>query len=240
VARAFGTAKDALSVLRETALVLVIALLLLWPALMNSRLQAAGFTKANLGVFEWTAQVEASNQVTNEALQHVAMLQGELDSLEWRLDQLAGTVDDAAVRQYVEQLKTGVHASIQSVRFADEDLKSSRGQQEILLSRARRPAATTDSGHWAVVASGQNNLANALHEVRLAQKANYENVEVYDRNGWLRTVVEFPSERAARNTLSKMRQWRESAYVVDLDDWCPGRERGNTGVYTCPTNLRAH
>jgi len=47
-----ATAKEALSVLRELLIVLVLALLLLWPGAINNRLQGAGFVEADVAGFK--------------------------------------------------------------------------------------------------------------------------------------------------------------------------------------------
>jgi len=63
----------------------------------------------------------------------------------------------------------------------------------------------------------------------------YTAVSVYDRARSLRTVVEFPSNADAQNALPNIRaKVRNSAYAVNLDEWCPNRQPTGENLYRCP------
>ena len=127
-----ATAKDGLSMLRELIIVLVLALLLLWPGAINNRLQGAGFVKANIAGFEWESAQKAV-QKTGEAQQQVeAVKQNTEDTLK-KLEEISSQVTNPAVQKELEGIKSTLNNSLQTTQAAEKDLHCSRQGQETML-----------------------------------------------------------------------------------------------------------
>lgn len=162
-----ATAKDGLSVLRELIIVLVLALLLLWPGAINNRLQGAGFVKANIAGFEWE-RAQKAVQKTGEAQQQVeAVKQNTQDSLK-KLEEISSQVTNPAVQEELKDIKSTLNNSLQTTQAAEKDLQSSRQAQEAIL-QAARPDNVTVTGRWGIVISGDKKFDEANYEADRAK-----------------------------------------------------------------------
>jgi hypothetical protein len=229
-----STAKDALAVLRELIIILVLALLLLWPGAINNRLQGAGFVKANIAGFEWETAQKAV-QKTGEAQQQVESVRQNTEDSIRKVNEIAAKTNNPEVKKDLENVKASLNNSLQTTQAAEQDLQSSRQAQETIL-QATRPNELQATGMWGVVISGDKKLDEAQYEVNKARQLGYASVSIYDRQNWLRTVVEFPSSAEAQAALPALRtKIRASAYAVTLDNWCPNRQPGaQANTYRCP------
>lgn len=231
--KSVATAKDGLAVFREFLIVLVLLLLLLWPGVINTRLQGAGFVEADVAGFKWKSAQQAV-QKTGEVQQQVAEAKQTTEDSIKKVDELASKVSNPEVKRELETIKTSLNSSLQTTQAAEKDLQTVRQVQETVL-QAARPDALTTTGSWGVVVSGDRKLDEAQFEVNKAKAQGYMAVSIYDRARSLRTVIEFPSNDDARNALPNIRaKVRNSAYAVNLDEWCPNRQATGENLYRCP------
>jgi hypothetical protein len=230
--------KEAVGALRELIIVLVIlglALgLSLWPDHVKDRLVKAGFKSADVAGLHWEPELLEASEQTNEARQNVALMEQRLLGFKDQLQGISDRVQDPAVEQDVRQLTENVDKSIEETRSIDRGLKASADVQESVL-RLAVPQKSEEGGAWAIVVSADRALNQAKHEVRRARTIGYSSVEVFERGGLYRTVIEFPDKAEARKALAKIRrELKDSAYLVDLEAWCPTREqRDADGVWVC-------
>ncbi|HJR08902.1 MAG TPA: hypothetical protein VJ842_16715 [Pyrinomonadaceae bacterium] len=231
--KSVATAKDGLAVLREFLIVLVLLLLLLWPGVINTRLQGAGFVEADVAGFKWKSAQQAV-QKTGEVQQQVAEAKQTTEESIKKVDELAAKTNNPEVKKELETLKTTLNSSLQTTQAAEKDLQTVRQVQENVL-QATRPNALVTTGSWGVVISGDRKLDEAQFEVNKAKAQGYTSVSIYDRQNSLRTVIEFPSSADAQSALPNIRaKVRNSAYAVNLDEWCPNRATTGENLYRCP------
>ncbi len=230
--------KDAIAVIRELVLLLLVALLLLWPKVINVRLQDAGFTKADMMGLHWEKQIEAAATQTGEARQRVETIEHRIDSVRNGLQAISSTSTDPIVKKEVERLTSVLDSSLQSARVAGLDLKKGqRIQEKLLLQTPSMELSANDrDGSWAIVISGDRRLGEAEFEAVRARKLGYDSVMLFNRENWIRTVIPFSDKESAQTALQGVRtRVRETAYLVNLDDWCSApRRNSRTGVYECP------
>ncbi|WP_026224358.1 hypothetical protein [Methyloversatilis thermotolerans] len=81
LASAIAVARDLVAVLRDGALFLLAALLILFPATFNSILVNAGFEEGSLVGFKWKSKLIESNSALEEAQATIAQLQARNDEL---------------------------------------------------------------------------------------------------------------------------------------------------------------
>lgn len=97
------------------------------------------------------------------------------------------------------------------------------------------------AGEWAVVISVDKSLAGegALYEVEVAKDQGYVAV-IYRKGDWYFTIIgPFPNEVEAEKAKLIVRSkfpggsYRETAYVINLNSWCPQHEPTDDGYYEC-------
>lgn len=227
--------KEGLGVLRELAVIIIVGFLFLWPAFITRRLEAAGFEISSIGGIE-VKRVQRSSEETGEARQRTEAVEQRVDSIRQELTRLASRVTNAQVRQEIQNLSAQLDTSVTTVRSIGRDLTASLQAQESFLRQAQ-PADADDDGRWGIVVGGTRTYAGALDELRRARGAGYSLVSIYQRQNWFRTVIEFPSSADAQAALQTVRaRVRSTAYVVDLQNWCPNRgEGGQENLYRCPS-----
>jgi hypothetical protein len=229
--------KDVLGALRELIIVVVVLCLALglslWPDHVKDRLVKAGFKSADVAGLHWEPELREATEQTNEARQNVALIEQRLVGFQEELESISSRVNDPTVRKDVDLLAENVGQSIDETRSIDQRLKASAEVQESVLQLAV-PSKTEDAGAWAVVVSADKVLDQAEHEVRRVKNLGYSSVAIFERGRSYRTVVEFPDKAGAKKALLKIRgELQDSAYLVDLQTWCPGRTRRADGVWIC-------
>jgi hypothetical protein len=225
-------AKNTLGVARELMLVVLLVLLILFPKIVNSRLLTAGFTKADIAGLHWESVQKASEQA-GEASQQIKSASQRIDSVQKGLDTLAARTTDPEVKNEVKRLRTELDQSAQTTRNAETDLQASLATQESVLQNAR-PQNGADSGTWGAVISSDKDTQEAQFEVKRAQQLGYQNARLYERDNWLRTVVEFPNVADAQAALPALRaKIRNTIYLVDMSKWCPNKKEASQGRFQC-------
>lgn len=119
--KSVATAKDGLAVFRELLIVLVLMLLLLFPGVINNRLQGAGFVEADLAGLKWKSAQQAV-QKTGEVQQQVAEAKQNTEDSIKKVDELASKVSNPEVKKELETIKTTLNSSLQTTQAAEKDL----------------------------------------------------------------------------------------------------------------------
>lgn len=224
--------KNTLGVARELMLVVILVLLILFPKIVNSRLITAGFTKADIAGLHWES-VQKANEQAGEASQQIQSASEKIAVVQKDLDTLAARTTNPEVKNEVKRLKTELDQSAQTTRNAEGDLQASIAAQESVLQIAR-PQNAAGTGSWGAVVSSDKKLDEAQFEVKRAQQLGYQNTRLYDRQNWLRTVIEFPNVAEAQAALPTLRaKIRNTVYLVDMSEWCPERKDAGQGIVQC-------
>ncbi len=227
------TVKEGLNVVRDSAILLVLLALLVWPAGLNNRLQRAGFTKADIAGFHWEKAQEAA-EATGRATQQIDAVLQRVDSVRRELRVLASRASETSIKLAINQFATVLDSSTQVARATQSDLASSLKAQEVVLNELT-PAADKNSGTWAVVISADKDLEPAQFEVNRAKKLGFPSPSIFQRGAWLRTAIEYSSRQTAEDALPGVRRSiRDSAYIVRLDDWCKDpKTTQQPGMFRC-------
>lgn len=138
-------------------------------------------------------------------------------------------------------IKSSLNTPLQTTQDAEKDLQTSRQVQDN-LAQAIRPgndaaAPQAATGAWGVAISADNEAGEGQFGVNKAKEQCYGSVSLYDRQGWLRMVIEFPDASAAQAALSSARTKLPNAggaYALNLDGWCPNRAATGADAYRCP------
>ncbi len=96
-----------------------------------------------------------------------------------------------------------------------------------------RALAQTSTSKWGVVFSGNPTLEVAKDEIdSVAEKYNLPNAAIYNRKGSYRSVSVVSDRQQAIQILSRAKEWRDDAYIVNMSTWCPNFKE-ETGIYEC-------
>lgn len=137
--------KDVVAALRDSVLFLLFLLLLFAPDTINSRLQAAGFTKGSIGGMEWQAQVKTAAEQTKSVGQSIEKANTDYDQLIERLNELEGKVNDPKVKSEVKAIGTAAESSRNELAAADKVIKRSLATQQQVVAEIA-PASVSDVG----------------------------------------------------------------------------------------------
>lgn len=227
------SSKDTLAFVRELLLILLLISLLLHPTFINDKLSRAGFTKGNIAGFEWESAQKAQAK-TGEASQQLEAATQKVNAVEKRLEEIAQQTSNTQIKSEFENLRSQLSQSLETTKKAEQDLSASLAQQRTIIQTVKPDGDVSESSPWGIVISADKNIPQAQDEVNKAKKLGYQNVKIYNRQGWLRTVVEFPNLTEAKTALPRLTSnIRNSSYLVNLSDWCSMRKDGGDGVLAC-------
>ncbi len=102
--RGISLGKDLVALLRDAALFLLTALLILFPAQFNTILVNAGFEEGSLVGFKWKNKLVETNSALEDAQKTITSLQGKNDELVKALAEANSKLQDPALMQRLTQL----------------------------------------------------------------------------------------------------------------------------------------
>jgi hypothetical protein len=155
--------KDFFTLVKDVFVGLLVAALLLWPARLNDKLKAAGFTTGNFGVLSWSAQSTAQN--VSQAKQDV---QDGTNGLE-ALANDPKYAKDPRVRDILAKLKT----SEANITSADATLKTTVAAQQSAAQPATATAAPAVEGWILLGRIDQNKKQWVTENVNVAGGKSY-------------------------------------------------------------------
>jgi len=106
-------------------------------------------------------------------------------------------------------------------------------QQDVMLEEIRQ-APVPERGRWAIDAGADREKEAAMYELNKLQGSGYENVQLWVKDDWYRTMIVYQNKSAADQQLPALkRRFRESAYIINLNEWCPNPTEVDEGVFEC-------
>ena len=225
-------AKDGLDIARQLVIVTVIVVLIFQPAAFKTTLAALGIKKLGIAGAELEVAQEASEK-TGDAAQRLEEATKSTKSTLAQLDAAIQSTNNEEQKKKLEEAKADLRKTLEATSNAEETLNTSLAAQSTILQNVE-PQDVQASGAWGIVISADKEKGEAQHEVGKAQGLGYQNVKVYDRQKWLRTVVEFSNFAEAQAALTKLRALHNSAYLVNINKWCPSRSEQGNGIWQCP------
>jgi len=134
-----NTIKEIFAALREAILVIVLILLLIWPATFNGILVKAGFTEADFGFIKWKRQLQELVQQTREANELVNVVQEDLETINQELEStprgLGG--DEKALKERAA-IARRISKTSETAQTARQKLAENLRKQEELLNEIQK------------------------------------------------------------------------------------------------------
>ena len=130
--------KDALTVIRDSILILLFIILLLFPSGINSILIKAGFTKGNILGFDWEKQIQASRDSLTQANNKVEEVKNQLNYVIPQLESLQKNVATDSDKASVKKLSDSIRSSLMKINAAKYMLGRNVLLQDSLLRNVRR------------------------------------------------------------------------------------------------------
>lgn len=212
--------KEIVSVTRDTLLLLLAFLLLVFPTKLNSLMMRAGFEEGSIVGFKWKSKLADSDQALKEAQATITDLSAQNEKLSKALAEAKKEVTDTTQRRAIDTLQA------ENGQFKKVIAEVESSTRSVIASSAAMVEAANLSGEegvrWAVVFGGDATLDAAKAEVgERAKLLGITNASIYLRDGRFRSVAEAHSREEAKGLLGKGRVRRRDAYIVNLERWCP-------------------
>jgi len=80
---------------------------------------------------------------------------------------------------------------------------------------------TESVGTWAVVFGADKNLKEAQYEITQAGRKGYPTGQIFMRAGSFRSVIVVSSRAEVEELHGRLKSYRETAYIVNMEKWCP-------------------
>lgn len=146
----------------------------------------------------------------DDTAQKVQSATQTIDRTRKSLQDLLPEVKGTNLKYKLENLLAQLGTAATTTQSAEAALKTGSQQAQKSLTMASPAAPISGSvGEWVVVVSADKSLEPAQYEVEQLQKLGY-GAKIYERRGWLRTVVPFQSEDDATAGLANIQQHRRS------------------------------
>jgi hypothetical protein len=232
-----NTLRNVLTAIRDLTLFILIVLLFTIPDCVGTQLAKAGFTKIEAAGVSWENAQEAT-AATGDAQQQIEEMKKTVDTALATLNDAMATLNAPSSTTTPETKKEIASATAQlrsvntTLGTTARKLEVSRRAQDVLLQETKAEAPD-DGGAWGIVLGADKGPREAQFEVARAKRAGADDIAIYERDGWLRTVVRYTSRESADAALATMRSLRESAYIVNLTRWCPAGVKNASGVIEC-------
>jgi hypothetical protein len=176
--------------------------------------------------------VQEAVEKTGEAVQRLEQANKRTESIFEPLKGAIALSTNEEQRKKLEEVQAVLSKSYEATSTAEQKLNTSLDVQTAILKNVE-PQDVQATGIWGIVVSADKELRDTQNKVRDVQALGYQNVKIYNRQNWLRTVVEFSDFAEAQAALPKLRSFRSSSYLVNINKWCPSRSESN-GMWQCP------
>lgn len=133
------TARDALVVVREAIIIVVVLLLFLSPSLINETLTNAGFTKASFfgGVLEWEKQLKESKEQVAKANEDLAEVQEKFKQVTEELESIKVIARPEAIAR-IDNLTKEILISSAKTKAVQNELSLTIEKQDNILQDIRQ------------------------------------------------------------------------------------------------------
>lgn len=231
--RSLALGKDMFALLRDGSLFVFAALLLMFPAQLNSVLTSAGFEEGSIVGFKWKAQLVASDDALATAKASIDNLQRQLKQANDALAEAKTAVPSGALREKIQEVEQAGREVTAASVGASAAVQSTIVANAPLVERAQASIATP--GGWAVVFGSDKTLASASDEIQRASKAGITNTGVYFRNGYYASLSVVPTRERAADFLQIAKSFRNDAYVARFSTWCLSAVQREGYIECAPT-----
>jgi hypothetical protein len=215
------SAKDILAIVRETALIITVLVILIYPGSIAWWAKTLDDEGKKRGAKSTEVSIAGAKVVFDDATNTVANLAAAdrtNDDLRQHVQTLVVTSSPKNAEQ-VKQIETASNVLSSQLKSSLASAKSTQLAQDQIVQGAT--GLKTGEGNYGIVVSADKKDDLAAYEVHLLKKENINDVAIYDRQGFLRTLARFPDAAAANAVLPDIQKTRQGAYVINLSKWCP-------------------
>ena len=218
--------KSLATLAREVIIVLVIIFILFWPGNFKKIMEQAGFKQFDFGFGTWESELVESTARLQDANQVMEQYQNELEDIKNSVAALTESPNlDEETKAEVVKINNQIEKTWDASKMARVNIEDNIAQQTNLLKEIRQEQSRpppAPSGQWAIVAGADREINAAEFEANKLHEQGYQTVQLWLREGWYRTVIVFDSKEIAERNLKKLkREFRKSAFITNLDEWCP-------------------
>src|SRR5215213_2328886 len=213
--------KDAVTLLRDVALFILAFLLLVLPETFNGLLTKAGFKEGNIAGFKWESTIKKNDEELVKANSIISELTNQNQNMSKLLQQAQATVTDTTLKQQINQINDKNAALTAASSDVEASVQSTLADNAQLFKQV--PSGNDETALWGVVYSGDADLKSAQYEVGPAVAGKYQlpNPSIFHQQGSYRGVSVVGSRTEAQQVLSRAKQRRPDAYIINLRTWCP-------------------
>jgi hypothetical protein len=131
--------KELLITIREMVIILIFLLLLIAPSFVKARLVAAGFTKLDMGIAEWEAELKQSKENLELAEHKVVKMQNELTKISSAIEKHSESESQGlkSNNQDLMDMKIQIDSSANQLKAVDSQLQRSINRQDLLMKKLR-------------------------------------------------------------------------------------------------------
>lgn len=214
--------KDCVGVVRELAIILVIAIVIWYPAGVAQWAKSVNEESKKAGAKSTTVKVGPLEMAFENTLDQLSELNAAKNTNEVVRQQAARMVSTASTPSEAKRAKEVLENVTTVGSKLDASISSTKttllAQDQVIQDAAGRASGP---GTYGIVVSAGKQDDLAAYEVAQLEKQGYSNVAVFDRQRFLRTVARFPDKDSAEKALPNIQGYRKTAYIINLDKWCP-------------------
>ncbi len=212
--------KDVVSLLRDTLLLCLGVLLIIFPTTFNDILVGAGFEEGSVVGFKWKSRLVEADQALKDARASITDLSIQNEKLSEALSKAQATINDPAENEKLAALQDENNRLKLTSEKIEASVQATIASNATLVEKAQTSIGT--ASQWGVVYGGDTTIAGAQYETGpIATKLGLPNTGIYLRQGSYRSVALASSRAEADQLLYLAKRRRSDAYVVDMARWCP-------------------
>ncbi len=217
-----ATWKDLVAVSRDTLILVLALLLVLFPNTFNSLLVNAGFDEGSIVGFKWKAKLVESDQALKDAQANSNDLATQNDKLLKTLSDIKASVSDLDIKRRVTDLEEMNQKLKVASTKVEASVQTTIASMAPLVEKAQLAQATGGAVQWGVVYGGDADVDSAKQEIGpVAKKFEIGNAAIYFRQNSYRSVAVTSDRTEAEQLLFKAKTHRRDAYIVNMAKWCP-------------------
>jgi len=225
-----ATSRSVLALIRESSIIILILVVLLWPDALQNVLKRAGFSELDLGFLKWQKEIEAAQQDAQDANQILAQVQKDISDTKESIETIKNTPDlKPETREEINKLSLKLDESYKATTLARGNLQQNIAVQGRIINEYQQNAPV-EKGPWAILVGADKDEESARHELEKFHRRGFENTQIYVKSGWYRTIVVFEDHGVAEEQLGVIKEIAESAYIINLSTWCPRSIEKEPGV----------
>ena len=136
-------------------------------------------------------------------------------------------------REEISKLSVKLDESSKATTLARGNLQQNIAAQGKFLNEFQQ-VVPIEEGPWGIIVGADKNEESARYELQKFRRKWFENIQIFIKSGWYRTVVIFDDPGGAEEQLERIKEMSESAYIINLPSFCSRSVEKEPGVlYEC-------